>query len=105
MKLALKKLWIIILWIVLIYAAQHFVRDILSDIFGIRNSFTDFGHRESSNAVWCGKYCKWTTFPIEIFYIFTSLCLLKAKKFGVVGWLMMIVIIPVLLQYLDLIIK
>lgn len=62
-KLLLQKTWIVILWIVLIYSTQHLIRDILSDIFGIHNMFTEFGHRESSNALWCGKYCKWTTFP------------------------------------------
>jgi len=105
MKQILKKLWTIILIFILAYASQHLVRDILSDILGIHNAFTEFGHRESSNASWCGDYCKWTTFPVELFYIFASFYLLRTKKFGVIGWLMVIVIIPVLLQYSDFIIK
>jgi len=45
------------------------------------------------------------TFPIEIFYILSSIYLLKKNKFGLLGWGMIIIIIPVLLQYLDFIIK
>jgi len=105
MKQILEKSWTIILWVVLIYASQHLIRDILSDIFGIHNAFTEFGHRENSNAVWCGDYCRWTTFPVEIFFISASLYLLKVKRFGIVGWLMLILAVPVLLQYYDFIIK
>lgn len=105
MKQILEKLWTITLVFVLIYASQHLIRDILSDVLGIHNSFTEFGHRESSNATWCVSFCKWTTFPVEIFYIFASLYLLKTKKFGVIGWLMVILAIPVLLQYFNFIIR
>jgi len=91
--------------VILIYAIQHTVRDILSDVIGLHSRFTDFGHRESSSALWCGAYCKWTTFPVEIFYIISSIYLLKKRKFGWLGWSIIIVAIPVLLQYLDILIK
>ncbi|HUW24475.1 MAG TPA: hypothetical protein VMW04_02495 [Patescibacteria group bacterium] len=97
--------WKIILWLILLYAIQHTVRDILQQFFGINNVFTGFAHREASNAIWCGQYCKWTTLPVKIFYIFSSIYLLRKQKFGWLGWMMIIIIIPVLLQYLDLIIK
>jgi len=100
-----QKIWVIILWIILIYSTQHLIRDILSDIFGIHNIFTEFGHRESSNVSWCGEYCKWTTFSIEIFYIFSSIYLIKKREFGKLGWIMIVLIIPVLLQYFGITIK
>lgn len=103
MKQILQKSWMILLWLILIYSAQHLVRDILSDVFGIHNTFTEFLHRESSNSAWCYGFCKWTTFPVEIFYIFASLYLLKKKNFGLIGVIMVMIIIPVLLQYLDVI--
>ena len=93
------------LYFVLIYASQHLVRDILSDILGIHNWFTQIGHRESSNALWCGALCKWTTFPIEIFYIVSSFYQIKQNKFGTLGWIMIFLLIPILLQYSDIIIK
>jgi len=101
----LLKVWKIILIFILIYSIQHLIRDILSDILWIHNNFTEFLHRESSYANWCKEFCKWMTFPIEIFYILSSIYLLKKNKFGLLGWGMIIIIIPVLLQYLDFIIK
>lgn len=99
------RIWRVILWVSLVYATQHLIRDILSDILGIHNTFTEFLHRESANAKWCGDLCKWTTFPVEIFYIISSTYLLKKKRFGLLGRTMTVLGILILLQYLDLVIK
>ena len=93
------------LYFVLFYANQHLVRDILSDILDIHNWFTEIGHRESSNTAWCGTLCRWTTFPIEIFYILSSFYLIKQNKFGTLGWILIFLLIPILLQSSDIIIK
>ncbi len=95
----------IFLYIVLIYSSLHLIRDLLSDIFGFHNWFTDIGHREYPSTSWCSSFCKWTTFPLEIFYIISAIYLIKHNKFGTLGFLMVLLIIPVLLQYHDLIIK
>lgn len=97
------KIWNVVLWFVLFYASQHLARDVLSDILGIHNTFTEFGHRESSNAKWCGNYCKWTTFPAEIFYIGSCIYLLKKNKFGWLGYAMIVFGVFILMQYLDII--
>lgn len=99
------KLWRIILWLVLFYAIQHTVRDVLSDVFEVQNAFTQFSHREASHAAWCSNYCRWTIFPIEVFYIISSVYLLRKNEFGWLGWLMLILAIPILFQYFDIFIK
>ncbi|MFH1561388.1 MAG: hypothetical protein ABID04_02300 [Patescibacteria group bacterium] len=103
MKRVLQKLWFITLWFALIYSTQHLVRDVLSDIFGIHNAFTEFLHRESPASAWCYGFCQWTTFPVEIFYILASLRLLKKGGFGLIGVVMIIFIVPILLQYFGII--
>ena len=61
----------VILYLMLIYSCYHLIRDILSDLFGIHHPLIDIFHRESASAKWCGKWCKWHTFPIEIFYTYS----------------------------------
>ena len=95
----------IFLWTSLFYASQHLVRDVLSDIFNIHNAFTDFAHRKAAAGRWCHQFCRWTTFPLEIFYILASLYLLKTKKFSPLGYLMIFLLIPIFLNYFDLLTK
>ena len=89
------KIWNAILYLILAFSCYHLLRDILSDIFGIRRPLIDFFHRESASAKWCGNWCKWHTFPIEIFYIIASIYLLKTQQFGWLGWVMIILAIPI----------
>jgi len=104
-KEKLQKLWTLTLWFFLIFAIQHTFRDILTNILGIHNFFTEIGHRQSASAAWCGNFCELSTFPIEIFYMISSIYLLKKKEFGWLGVLMLLIVIPLLLQYFDIIIK
>lgn len=97
------QIWKVILWLIILYAFQHLIRDILADILDIHNFFTEILHRDSSAANWCRNFCQYTTFPIEIFYLISSIYLLKKRKFGWLGWAMLVVILPVLLQYFDII--
>lgn len=99
------KIWNVVLYFTLIVFCYHLVRDTLSDIFGIHHPLIDFFHRESASAKWCGKWCKWHTFPIEIFYIIASVYLLKTQQFGWLGWVMILLLIPIALQYFDILIK
>ena len=99
------KIWDIVLYSLLAYSCYHLIRDILSDIFGIHHPLIDIFHRESASAKWCGKWCKWHTFPIEIFYIIVSIYLLKTQQFGWLGGIMIVLMIPIALQYFNIVIK
>jgi hypothetical protein len=65
------KKFLLVAWVWVIY---HLIRDVLSDILGIHNRFTQFLHydldldQQPSWLQWTNfsGYRKWITFPIEI---------------------------------------
>lgn len=71
----------IFLWIILIGAIYHLIRDILQ-IAGIENAFTEIGHW---NHRWCGRYCNYVTLPLDLFVIVASVIVLRRRKFGILG--------------------
>ena len=66
----------------------HLVRDILQDVLGIHNGFTEILHVEldptklPSHMTWLlfGGYRKWYSFPIEIFMLVVIPFIWKLKK-------------------------
>ncbi len=67
--------------IILLFSSYHLIRDILQT-FNIYNSFTNIFHRPH---LWCGAYCDYVTYPLDVFGIVGSLIVLKRNKLGVVG--------------------
>lgn len=77
MKLFLRYLFIVILFL----SSYHLVRDILQSL-DIHNAFTNVFHRPH---LWCGSYCDYVTFPLDVLGIIGSLVVLKRNKLGVIG--------------------
>jgi hypothetical protein len=68
--------------VVLLGATYHLVRDILQ-IIGVQNIFTQIGHVDHE---WCvSMYCDYVTFPVEIFIIVASIVVIKRRRCGVLG--------------------
>lgn len=90
----MNKFWRLVFIVLLIWSIYHLVRDISTDIFEIHNAFVDFAHKNYPGKYWCGSYCKYTTFPLEIFNIIATVIVLKRNKIGILGSLV-IVLIPI----------
>ena len=75
----------VIFTIIFIWSIYHLYRDISTDILGIHNAFVDFGHREYLIERWCDPYCRYTTFPLEIFNIVACYIVLKREWVGLLG--------------------
>ena len=68
-----------------LWSVYHLYRDISTDILGIHNRFVDFAHRQYPGVRWCASYCKYTTFPPEIFNIVAIYTVLKRDRAGLLG--------------------
>ncbi|HCR81413.1 MAG: hypothetical protein UY13_C0002G0425 [Candidatus Pacebacteria bacterium GW2011_GWB1_47_8] len=75
----------IIFKIIFVWSVYHLYRDISTDILGIHNRFVDFAHRQYPGVRWCASYCKYTTFPPEIFNIVAIYTVLKRDRAGLLG--------------------
>ncbi len=85
-------------WAVLIIATYHTVRDILQ-IAGVKNILVNFWHW---NLEWCGAYCDYVFFPIEIYIIIAAIVVLWRKRFGALGWGILVAgLIGLSLVYLE----
>lgn len=67
--------------IILIFSAYHLLRDFLQT-FGIHNFFTNILHRPHQ---WCGLYCNYVTYPLDLLGIIGSWIVLKRDKLGTIG--------------------
>lgn len=102
------KIWHTFLKFAFFYAIYHLARDILQDIFGIRNTFTEFAHFEADPArvpillQWAtlGFFGRYSTFPIEIFFIFAIPRALKNKRFKRLDLIMVLVLLLTSAGYL-----
>lgn len=101
------KTWHLFLLIVFFYSIQHLVRDILQDIFGIHNTFTEFGHFQADISripsalkfLFIQPLARFSTFPIEIFMIVAISAVWKRKKFTKLDWVITITLVFILITY------
>lgn len=100
------KIWHIFLTFVFIYSIYHLLRDVLQDILNIHNPFTEFLYHRISYKTYpvflqwitFGSWGKWSTFPIELFLIFSIPIALKKQSVTMLDKIILIVIvIPVLI--------
>ena len=68
-------------WIVLGFALYHLIRDIMQ-IVGVENIFTMIFHRPHT---WCGRYCDWIMFPVELGAIVGATLVLQRNRVGIIG--------------------
>lgn len=66
---------------ILTFSTYHLVRDIIQTV-GIHNSFTNILHRPH---LWCGPYCNYVTFPLDILGILGSIIVLKRNNISLLG--------------------
>lgn len=94
------RIWKILLWLVFVWAAYHLVRDILQDILGIHNRFTEFLHYEAQQELlpdWLkiihldNNLGRWLTIPIAVFYLLAVPISWIIKKFGILEVIMIAV--------------
>ncbi len=69
----------------LIFFAYHLVRDLLQ-IYGASNFLTQIGH---TTHLWCKEYCNQVTLVPEIFGIIASVMVIKTKRVGVLGYVLL----------------
>ena len=86
-----------IIWykIVLVFGIVHTIRDILQ-IFDVKNILTEtlvWKH------YWCGAYCDYVAFPVEIFVMVASIIILKRKRSGILGKMIILGLIIFLLMW------
>lgn len=72
--------------IILLLSTYHLVRDTFQ-VFDIHNFLSDLWSRPH---IWCGAYCDYVTYPMEIFNIVGSAVVLKRKKIGLLGILVIL---------------
>ena len=83
--------------VVLIGAVYHLVRDILQ-LTGVQNIFTEIGHVDHG---WCSSvYCDYVTFPVEVFLIVVSVVIIKRRRDGILGVIVIFVLLASLLMWL-----
>ena len=81
----MSKFWHWVFIIILIFSIYHLFRDITTDILGFHHPFVDIGHRLYPGLRWCGPYCLYSTFPLEIFNIIATIKVLSRNKVGILG--------------------
>ncbi|MEK7571628.1 MAG: hypothetical protein AAB553_05125 [Patescibacteria group bacterium] len=67
-----------------------FVIHLLRDILQIYNIDTPLATLLRTNHLWCRPFCDYATLPHEIFGIIGSSIVLKRKKVGILGWLVLL---------------
>lgn len=75
--------------IIFVLSAYHLVRDFLQ-MLNFHNFITDSFYRSHK---WCGLYCDYVTYPLDILGILGSLIVLKRKKMGIVGVLTIVLLL------------
>lgn len=78
MKPLIKYLFVFIL----LLSLYHLIRDILQTL-DIHNAFTNILHRPLH--LWCGAYCDYVTYPLDVIGIVGSFVVLKRNGVGVLG--------------------
>jgi len=78
----------IALLIILLFSVYHLMRDILQ-IARVNTIFANMFHWEH---FWCKPYCDYIFFPPQLFNIVAIPIILKRKKFGVLGILVLLTI-------------
>lgn len=68
--------------IILIFSAYHFVRDVVQT-FDWHTSFSNVGHRSHE---WCGQYCDYVTYPLDIAGIVIPIIALRRGRVGILGY-------------------
>jgi len=68
--------------IAIIFSIYHLIRDLLQT-YNQENWATQFLKMKSN---WCGPYCNYITFPFEIYIFFSSIIILRRKRFGLLGY-------------------
>lgn len=66
---------------VLVLSSYHLLRDILQT-FGVHNLFTNILHRPHE---WCGPYCNYVTYPLDLLGIIGSWIVIRRDKIGLIG--------------------
>lgn len=78
------------------FSLYHLCRDVLQDL-QVKNALTAVF---TMNKHWCSWYCNALTYPFEIFIALGSGVVLKRKKVGVIGILVLAVFVLWLLMFL-----
>ena len=76
------KLWRLFFYALLIFSILHTVRDILQ-IYRIHTLISEF---YVTHDIWCGTFCDYVAFPVEIFEGIASIIVLRRNKIGLLGW-------------------
>lgn len=83
------RIWKVLLRLVFVWAAYHLVRDILQDILGVHNRFTEFLHYEAQQELlpqWLkiihldNNLGRWLTIPLAVFYLLAVPISWRIKK-------------------------
>lgn len=82
----------------LVFFVYHLMRDMLQ-IYGTSNFLTQIGHTKH---FWCKDYCNQVTLIPEIFGIIASVLVIKNKRVGVLGFILLTTLpIWLLFQFLP----
>lgn len=76
--------------IIFVLSAYHLVRDFLQ-MLNFHNFITDSFYRPHK---WCGSYCDYATYPLDILGIVGAFIVLKRKKVGFIG-ILTIALLPI----------
>lgn len=71
---------------ILIFSAYHFTRDV-AQTFDWHTSFSNVGHRSHE---WCGQYCDYVTYPLDIAGIVVPIIVLRCNRVGVLGCVLLV---------------
>lgn len=100
-------MWHLFLFVVFLYSIQHLVRDVLQDILGVHNAFTEFAHFEADASkvpsiirfLYTQPLARFLTFPIEIFMIVVIPIAWRRRKFTRLDWFVIALLVFTLFAY------
>ena len=103
------KIWRYCLLMVFVFSTLHLIRDILQEILGVRNVFTEFGHFQADISripsmvrfLYIQPFSGFLTFPVEIFMIIAAPIAWKRKEFTKIDGIIIILIVFSLLWYIP----
>ena len=75
----------IIIWVLLIFAGYHLIRDLLQDVLKIHHPFLDSFHFKPVHREGLGKYFRFWGLPLEISIFALSTKVIHENNFGITG--------------------
>lgn len=71
---------------IIVFSIAHTIRDIFQ-IYNIHNLLSDFYVTHDN---YCGKYCDYVAFPVELFDIVGSIIVIRRNKIELLGTLVLL---------------